>query len=91
MTRRAVEDEVNKAVEENPEVLQSKVKVKAQRRPGAKVDVRANIRPGENARGIRSNVQDRIRRRLERVGIPVGNLNVQVLESDPRQTKTRVK
>ncbi len=91
VTRKAVEDEVNAAVEGSHEVLQSNVKVKAQRRPGARVNVTANVRPGENARSVQSDVRDRIQRRLDQVGIPVGNLNVQVRESDPRQTKTRVK
>ncbi len=91
VTRKAVEDEVNTAVEESHEVLQSNVKVKAQRRPGAIVNVTASVRPGENARSIESDVRDRVKRRLDQVGIPVGNINVQVRESDPRQTRTRVK
>lgn len=91
VTRKAVEGEVNAAVEESHEVLQSSVKVKAQRRPGARVNVTANVRPGENARSVQSDVRELVQRRLDQVGIPVGNLNVQVRESDPRQTKTRVK
>lgn len=91
VTRKAVEGEVNAAVEGSHEVLQSNVKVKAQRRPGARVNVTASVRPGENTRSVQSDVRDRIQRRLDQVGIPVGNLNVQVRESDPRQTKTRVK
>lgn len=91
VTKKAVENEVNTAVEGSPEVLQSNVKVKAQRQPGARVDVRASVRPGEDKRSVQSDVQSRIQRHLERVGIPVGNLNVQVQESDPRQTRTRVK
>lgn len=91
VTRKAVEDEVNTAVEGSHEVLQSNVKVKAQRSPGARVNVTASVRPGENARSVQSDVRDRVQRRLDQVGIPVGNLNVQVRESDPRQTKTRVK
>ncbi len=91
VTRKAVEDEVNTAVEESHEVLQSNVKVKAQRRPGAIVNVTASVRPGENARSIEADVRDRVKRRLDQVGIPVGTINVQVRESDPRQTRTRVK
>lgn len=91
VTRKAVEDEVNTAVEESHEVLQSNVKVKAQRRPGAIVNVTASVRPGENARSIEADVRDRVKRRLDQVGIPVGIINVQVRESDPRQTRTRVK
>ncbi len=91
VTRRAVENEVNTAVEQSHEVLQSNVKVKAQRRPGAKVNVTANVRPGEDARSVQSDVRDRVQRHLDRVGIPVSNLDIQIQESDPRQTKTRVK
>ena len=91
VTRKAVEAEVNTAVEGSHEVLQSNIKVKAQRRPGARVNVTASVRPGENTRSVQSDVRNRVQRRLDQVGIPVGNLNVQVRESDPRQTKTRVK
>ena len=90
-TRRAVENEVIEAVEQNPEVLQSKVKVKAQRRPGAKVDVRASVRPDEDVRSIQSEVRDRVQRHLDQRGIPGGNIKVRIIESDPRETRTRVK
>lgn len=91
VTRRAVENEAIEAVERNPEVLQSNVKVKAQRRPGAKIHIRAGVRPGEDIRSLQSEVRDRIQRYLAEVGIPVSNLEVQLVESDPRETKTRVK
>jgi uncharacterized alkaline shock family protein YloU len=91
ITRSAVETEVSPVVEQEHEVLQSNVKVKAQRRPGAKVDVRASVRPGENAQGVQSDVQNRVQQHLAEAGIPVGNLKVQAVESDPRETKTRVK
>ncbi len=90
-TRRAVENEVIEAVEQNPEVLQSKVKVKAQRRPGAKVDIRASVRPDEDVRSIQSEVRDRVQRHLDQRGIPGGNIKVRIIESDPRETRTRVK
>ncbi|MDP8951241.1 MAG: alkaline shock response membrane anchor protein AmaP [Actinomycetota bacterium] len=91
ITRRAVENEVVEAVEKDPEVLQSNVKVKARRRPGAKIDVRASVRSGEDVQGIQSGVQDRVQRRLAEMGLPAGDLKVRVIESDPRETKTRVK
>lgn len=78
-------------VEQEPEVLQSNVKVKAQRKPGARVQVRASIRPGENARSVQSEAQSRVQQQMAETGIPVSNLKVQVSESDPRQTETRVK
>jgi len=91
ITRSAVENEISPVVEQEYEVLQSNVKVKAQRRPGAKVDVRASVRPGENARSVQSEVQNRVQQHLAEAGIPIGDLKVQAVESDPRETKTRVK
>jgi hypothetical protein len=89
--RSVVEGEVNAVVEQEPEVLQSDVKVKAQRRPGAKVEIRASVRPGEDARSVRSGVKNRVQERMGQTGIPVSSLKVDIRESDPRQTETRVK
>lgn len=91
VTRSAVEDEVVTAAEQEPEVLQSNVSVRAQRRPGAKVNVKASIRPGEDVRSIQSKVRERVQQHLAGVGVPLSNLKLQVFESDPRETKTRVK
>jgi hypothetical protein len=90
-TRSAVEDEAVTAAEREPEVLESNVRVKAQRRPGAKVNVRASIRPGEDTQSIQSKVRDGVQQHLAEVGVPVSNLKVQIFESDPRETRTRVK
>ncbi|HEX2097666.1 MAG TPA: hypothetical protein VHF46_01225 [Rubrobacteraceae bacterium] len=90
ITRRAVENEAIEAVE-SPEVLQSSVNVEAQRRPGAKVNVKASIRRGEDVGSTQSGVQDRVQRRLSQVGIPVSNLKVRLVESDPRETRARVR
>ena len=91
ITRSAVRDEVVAATERNPEVLQSDVDVAAQRRPGAKVDVTASVRRGEDTRRLQTEVRDSVQQHLGQVGVPVSNLNVRVAESDPRQTQTRVK
>jgi hypothetical protein len=91
ITRRTVEREVSPVVEQEPEVLQSNVKVKAQRRPGAKVEVHASIRPGEDARSVQSEVKGRVQQHMAEAGVPVSDLRVRANESDPRQTKTRVK
>ena len=91
ITRSAVRDEVSTATESNPEVLQSDVDVAAQRRPGAKVDVTASVRRGEDTGRLQSEVRNSVQQHLGEVGVPVSNLNVRVNESDPRQTKTRVK
>src|SRR5919112_2821142 len=60
VARRVVDNEVTEVVEKDPEVLQSNVKVKARRRPGAKINVRASVRSGEDVQGIQSGVQDRV-------------------------------
>ncbi len=91
ITRGAVENEAVTAAEEGPEVLQSDVDVDAQRKPGAKVNVMASVRRGEDTGRLQSAVRDRVQRRLADVGVPVSNLKVRVVESDPRETKTRVK
>jgi hypothetical protein len=91
ITRRAVENEAIEAVEQDPNLLQANVNVKAQRRPGAKIAVKANVRSGEDVRNIQSGVEGRVQRRLAEVGIPGGNLKVRVVESDPRETRSRVK
>src|SRR5918995_1228977 len=91
ITQSAVRDEATKATEQKHEVLQSNVKVKAQRRPGAKVNVTASVRAGEDTRGLQSEVRDRVQQHLDRMGIPISNLKVRIAGSDPRETKTRVK
>ncbi len=91
ITRSVVEKEANAAVEQKHEVMQSNVKVKAQRKPGAKVDITASVRPGEDARSVQSGVKNRVQDYMAETGIPVSNLKVQVREADPRQTETRVK
>lgn len=91
ITRGAVESEAVTAAEENAEVLQSNVGVGAKRRPGAKVNVTASVRRGEDVSSLQSRVRERVQRHLAETGIPVSNLKVRVVESDPRGTKSRVK
>ena len=91
ITRSTVKDEATAAAMQNPKVLESNADVKVQRRPGAKVNIEASVRPGENVRNIRSSVQDRVQQRLGQMGIPVGNLKVRIIESDPRETRARVR
>ena len=91
ITRSAVRDEVSNATEQNPEVLQSNVDVAAQRRPGAKVDVTASVRRGEDTNRLQREVCNTVQQHLGQVGVPVSNLKVRIAESDPRQTQTRVK
>jgi hypothetical protein len=91
ITRSAVKDEATVAAMQNPEVLESNADVKAQRRPGAKVSIMASVRRGKNVRNTRSGVQDRVQRHLDQMGIPLGNLKVRIIESDPRETRARVR
>jgi hypothetical protein len=91
IARSIVKNEATVAAMQNPEVLESNADVKAQRRPGAKVNIKASVRRGENVRNIRSGIQDRVQQRLGRMGIPVGNLKVKIIESDPRETRARVR
>ena len=73
-----------------PGVLGSSVDAKAQRRPGAQVEVRGNVRRGEDVGSIGSNLRSRVQERLSQKGVPVSKLNVSLSEADPRQTRTRV-
>src|ERR687893_1512195 len=91
ITRGAVQSEVEAAVEENPNVLGSSARVKARRGPGAKVDLRADVRRGENTGSVQSELRDQVQRRLSESGVPVSSLKVRPVEADPRQTKTRVR
>jgi type II secretory pathway component PulM len=91
VTQRAVRDEATKVTEQEHEVLQSTVKVKAQRRPGAKINVTASVRAGEDTPGLQSEVRDRVQQHLDRMGIPLSKLKVRIAGSDPRETKARVK
>jgi hypothetical protein len=90
ITRSIVEGEVKEAAEGTPDILGSTTKVQAKRRPGAKINLNANVRRGENLSAIKSSLQESVQQRLARSGIPVGNLKIRLIESDPRETKTRV-
>jgi hypothetical protein len=89
-TRRVVEDEVSAVADEVPGVLGSSVNAKAQRRPGAQVDLEGRVRRGDDVGPIKSNLRSRVQEHLSRRGVPVSKLNVKLVEADPRQTKTRV-
>ena len=90
ITRGAVADEVVEAAERTPGVLGTSARVKAKRRPGARVDLKARVRRGEDTSAIQSELRRSVRERLAQRGVPVSKLNVRLLEADPRQTKTRV-
>jgi hypothetical protein len=90
ITRGVVEDEISTVAEQVPGVLGSSVGVKARRSPGAKVDLEARVRRGEDLEAIRSGLRSTVQEYLSERGLPVSKLNVEFVEADPRQTKTRV-
>ena len=90
ITRDAVKNEVVAAAGQTPGVLGSSARVTAKRRPGAQVDLAANVRRGEDTNAIQSDLRNSVREHLARRGIPVSKLNVRLVEADPRQTQTRV-
>jgi hypothetical protein len=90
ITRGVVGDEVSTVAEQVPDVLGSSVGVKARRSPGARVDLEARVRRGEDLGTIRSDLRTRVQEHLSEKGLPVSKLNVKLVEADPRQTKTRV-
>jgi hypothetical protein len=89
-TRSVVAGEVSTAAEQVPDVLGSSVGVRARRSPGARVDLEARVRQGEDLGTIRSGLRTRVQEHLSEKGLPVSKLNVKLIEADPRQTKTRV-
>ena len=90
VTRSVVEEEISTVAEQVPDVLGSSVGVKARRSPGAQVDLEARVRRGEDLRTITSNLRSTVEEHLSNRGLPVSKLNVELVEADPRQTKTRV-
>lgn len=89
-TRGVVQEEVSKAAEQSPEVLGHSVKTQAQRKTGARIDLEARVRRGEDTGAIQGNLRRTVQEYLGNRGIPVSKLNVRTVEADPRQTKTRV-
>ena len=90
VSRSVVGEEVSTAAEQVPDVLGSSVDVKARRSAGARVDLEARVRRGEDLEAIRSGLRTTVQERLQEKGVPVSKLNVKLVEADPRQTMTRV-
>jgi hypothetical protein len=91
ITRDAVKEEATRAAEQAPNVLGVRTNVKARRRSGANVELRADVRRGEDLGSIRSDLGERVRQHLARSGVPLNKLKLKLIESDPRETRTRVK
>ena len=90
VTRGVVQEEVSRAVSQSPDVLGHSAKAKARRSPGAQVDLEARVRRGEDTGAIQRSLRRQVQEHLGGRGLPVSKLNVKTVESDPRQTKTRV-
>ncbi len=90
VTRGVVQGEVSKATGQTPGVLEHSAKAQAQRRTGARVDLEAKVRRGEDTGAIQRNLRRTVQEYLGDRGIPVSKLNVKTVEADPQQTKTRV-
>ncbi|MFL6058990.1 MAG: DUF6286 domain-containing protein [Rubrobacteraceae bacterium] len=90
VTRGGVADEVVAAAERTPGVLGSSARVKARRRPGSQVDLEARVRRGDDTSAIQSELRRTVRERLGKRGVPVSKLNIKLIETDPRRTRTRV-
>jgi Family of unknown function (DUF6286) len=90
VTRGVVADEVVAAAERTPGVLGTSARVKARRRPGAQVGLEARVRRGDDTSTIQSELRRTVRERLGKRGVPVSKLNLKLIETDPRRTRTRV-
>jgi hypothetical protein len=90
VTRGVVADEVVAAAERTPGVLGTSARVKARRRPGAQVGLEARVRRGDDTSTIQSELRRTVRERLDKRGVPVSKLNLKLIETDPRRTRTRV-
>ena len=90
VTRGAVADEVVAAAERTSGVLGTSARVKARRRPGAQVDLEARVRRGDDTSTIQAELRSTVLERLGKRGVPVSKLNLKLIETDPRRTRTRV-
>lgn len=84
VTRNAVKTQVLAATNQASEALDSSAKVKARRGSGAKINLKSNVRRGENLGNARSSIKNQVSDYLGRVGIPVARIKVKASETDPR-------
>lgn len=84
VTRKAVKTQVLNATYQSSEALDSSAKVKARRGSGAKINLKSDIRSGENEGNARSSIKNQVSEHLGMVGIPVAQLKVKTSETDPR-------
>lgn len=91
VTRGLVRREVTEAAEGTANVLGSAARVKARRRPGARVKLKADVRKGEDLKTIRSELREQVQQHLDGKGIQLSSLKLRLVESGPRETRSRVK
>ncbi|MGB3681379.1 MAG: hypothetical protein WA990_02725 [Rubrobacteraceae bacterium] len=84
VTRNAVKAQVLAATNQSSAALDSSAKVKARRGKGAKINLKSNVRRGEDVNSARSSIKDQVSDYLGQVGIPVAKMKVKASETDPR-------
>lgn len=89
-TRGSVKNQVTTAADQTSEMISSSAKVKARRRPGAKVNLKGKIRRGDDRKSAGSSIRDQIANHMGNVGIPVSRIKVKLSEADPRTGEKRV-
>jgi uncharacterized alkaline shock family protein YloU len=91
-TRTAIRKEAERAAMQDPDVLDSSARVQARRGTGARVELEAKVRRGEDLRAIRERVRERVRQTLQSgAGVDLRRLKIRLNEIDPREGKVRVK
>lgn len=90
ITRDAVKGEVESAADQTLGVLGASARVKARRKPGARIDLDARVRRGEDTNAIGSELRGSIQERLATRGIPMDKIKVNLSEVDPREAGARV-
>jgi hypothetical protein len=92
ITRDVVKREAESAADRALGVVGASARVKARRKPGARINLDARVRHGENTSAIGSDLRDSIQQHLATRGIPVSTVKVKLAEVDPRDSvaETRV-
>jgi hypothetical protein len=85
-TKSAVKEQVLAGADGISQVVSSSARVKARRGKGAKVNLNASVRRGEDLRSARSAIQEQLQQYLGRVGVPVSSMKVDLSEVDPRSS-----
>lgn len=90
LTRDVVKSEVESAADRTLGVLGASARVQARRRPGARINLDARVRRGEDTNAIGSDLRSSVQERLAARGVPVDKIKVNLSEVDPRDAGTRV-